>query len=161
MNERRHPTNQFYFDAEKVRLFASAMDYRPFLAPTGWVLYFKGADEWEIAEYGVAYSELAAQIHAEEAKGRYLRKTYYGGRYMRELHLKERAELRKRISNEAWMLRTFDTECLVEPIGKRKAPYELRVSLLEKRDRERWEILKKKQRITVPKKSKQRAIVCT
>jgi hypothetical protein len=158
MIERRHQRNQFFFDADHVRLWAYAMDYRPFLAPTGWILYIRGEDEWEIAEYGIAYSELSAQLHAEEAKSRYIRKTYYGGKYSREIKPKAKAEMRARISSESWRIHFYETQSLVEPIeeDRRKAPYEYRVNLLEKRDQERIAALRLKQRVTPAKKIKNR-----
>lgn len=144
--------NQFYFDHEAVRLFASTMDLRPFLAPTGWVLYIKGLDDWEMAEYGVAYSPEAAQIHCEEAKGRYLRKRDFGGRYERELSSKDRALLKSKIRSETWKAFAHDAICTVQPHQFRLARSRIRAAELTRRDMERLQFVRNGRLLTLIRK---------
>ena len=144
--------NQFYFDHESVRLFASTMDLRPFLKPTGWILYIKGADEWEMAEYGVAYSPEAAQIHCEEAKGRYLRKRYFNGKYERELSVKDRAALKEKIVSEMWKAFGHDAVCAVQP-GPLRVKARSRAVQLAARDRERLHFVRNGRLMTLIRKT--------
>lgn len=145
--------NQFYFDHQAVRLFASTMDLRPYLAPTGWVLLIRGMDDWEIAEYGIAYSPEAAQIHAEEAKGRYMRKLFYSAKYQRELNPRERAELKGRIAAAPWDVKTYEASSFVDVTALR-VKAKLRAAQLSRRDQERLTKLRRTRRITVARKAR-------
>lgn len=145
--------NQFYFDHEAVRLWASSMDLRPYLEPTGWVLLIVGTDEWELAEYGIAYSPESAQIHAEGAKSRYIRKRYYQNRYERELNHTERKELKRRVASEGWSIKTYPVICTVE-VSPLRVKVRSRASQLATRDAERLHKLRTTRRMTVARKAR-------
>lgn len=136
----RRYTNEFYFKAPNgLTVYASTMDFRPALQPTGWVLSVKAA-HWVMAEAGIAHSPEGARLHVHTAKNRYIRKVFFFGRYMRELSKPQRDQVEVYVSDANWQVSYYEALSNVKPnLDWRSANTTVQAEAVIARDRERLE----------------------